>query len=108
MRNSKDMATAMKEACKEWKAMNEKERSILEKKLEETRQGLEKWKQKVKADCRVKIIKDLESKLNQSLQFDKPKHYTPPNLCYYQQNLKSYEGSTCKIKFQESLKKWKT
>ena len=115
MRNKKvskeGPAIAMTVANEGFKAMNEKERRILEKKFEKTQQDFEKWKQKVKQDGRVKIMKDLESNLNQrlkKLEFDKPKRCIPPNIYYYQQTFKSYEGSDSKTKLQQSMKKWKT
>ncbi len=104
-------STVMKAATKEFNAMNEKEKSVIQKKFEEKQQDFDEWKQKLKADGRFKIMKDIESNLNQrlkSLEHDKPKRYIPPNFCYYQQNYKSFEGSTPQIKLQESLKKWKT
>ena len=108
MKNNKvSVDVSLKKASKELKAMNEKERSILEKKFEETQQDFEKWKQKVKKDGRAKIMKDLESNLSQrlkSLQFDKPKHFTPPHTCYFNQNFK---GSFNSIQLQESVKQWK-
>ena len=111
MKNNKvSVDVSLKKASKEFKAMNEKERSILEKKFEETQQDFEKWKQKVKKDGRAKIMKDLESNLSErlkSLQFDKPKRFTPPHACYLQQNCKSFKGSTNQNKLQECNKQWK-
>ena len=100
----------MKSAYKEWMSMNEKERSVIQKKFDETRQDFEKWKQKVDEDGRAKIIENLESSLSERLkilQFDKPKSHIPPHICYYKQNFKTFKGSTTSIKLQESTKEWK-
>ncbi len=90
-------------------SMNEKERSVIQKKFDETRQDFEKWKQKVDEDGRAKIIENLQSILSERLkvlQVDKPKSPIPPHISYYQQNFQSFKGSSTAIKLQESIKEW--
>ena len=89
----------------------ESERSEIQKRFDETRQELEKWKQRVEKDGRAKtIIRNLDKSLNiklQSLQFDKPKYCSPPAF-YFKQNFNSFKETTSTAKMQESQKKWKT
>ena len=110
VKNSKvSSKVSLKIASKELKALNEKERSILQKEFAETQQDFEKWKQKVKRDGRAKIMKNLESILDQklkSLEFDKPKRHLGPHLCYFYENFKGSSPKGNGIQFQQSMKQW--
>ncbi len=99
--NTENVSNAMKSAWIEWEAMDDNERSVYQKRFDETRQELDKWKQQVEKDGRAKTIRNLELSLNlklQSLQIDKPK-FVPAPVLYFQQNSYSIEVSH---------KKWKT
>ena len=78
---------------KEWLSMNEKEWSDVHKMFDESRQDLEKWKQKVKEDGRAKRIKNLESSINKRLkilQHDKPKCMRP-FVCFFATTLQKWK-----------------
>ena len=102
-------AAVMKAAEKEYKLMDEQERKAYQKKFDESRLDLDKWKDKVEKDGRAEIIKNLESSLKErlkSLQFDKPT-YVNPAICYYQKNYKSYEGKA-NGRLAKCMMQWKT
>ncbi len=102
-------AAVMKAFEKEFKLMDEQEKRAHQKKFNESRQELKKWKEKIEKDGRAEIIKNLEYNLKErlkSLQFDKPT-YVNPAICYYQKNYKNLEGKA-NGRLTECMMQWKT
>jgi hypothetical protein len=105
--SAQEVSSQTIKAMKMWKLMSEEEKEVYQAKYDKTKEDLEGWKQKVRADGRISEMKALTSKLKtrlKALETDKPK-LTPVFNLYFQHNVKIFQ-EPLQEKIKIIVKKW--